>query len=74
VVDRADRGVGIRREVDSSQVSRKGHERPNETGVLVRVPVVLLSPQSARLDVGETGDIASPFGLEGHLDELGVLL
>ena len=44
------------------------------TWVLVRVTVVLLSPESTGLDVGETGDIASPLGLESHLDEFGVLL
>lgn len=48
--------------------------RPTDTGVLMRVTVVLLSPQGTGLDVGETGDIAPPLGLQSHLDEFGVLL
>lgn len=90
VINGADTAVGVGREVDPGQTSRQRDERSNElhgqsqptsvsedttyTWVLVRVTVVLLSPESTGLDVGETGDIASPLGLESHLDKLGVLL
>ena len=74
MVNGADRGIGIRWEIDSSKVSRKGDERPDKTGVLVRVTVVLLSPKGTSLNVSETGDVASPLGFESHLDKLGVLL
>lgn len=44
------------------------------TRVLMRIPIVLLPPQRAGLDVRQTGHIASPFGLDCHLEEFGVLL
>lgn len=81
VVDRADTCVGIGGEVDPGQVSRKGNERSNQARVLVRVSyrqlirvlltIMLLSPKSAGLDVRQTGNVAPPLGLQGHLDEFG---
>lgn len=44
------------------------------SGVLVGITVVLLSPKGTGLDVGQTSDVSSPFGLESHLDELRILL
>lgn len=74
VVNSADRRVGIRWEVDTSKMSGQRDEGSNKTGVLVRITVVLLSPKGTGLDVGETGNIATPRSLDRHLYELGVLL
>ena len=41
--------------------------------VLVRVPIVLLSPKRTSLDIGQARDVASTGCLESHLDEFGVL-
>lgn len=85
VVHGADAGVGVGGEVDPCQVAGEGDERADQAGVLVRVAwisacvrtvltIVLLSPKSTGLDVGQASDIASPLGLHRHLDKLGVLL
>jgi hypothetical protein len=74
VVNGADRGVGVRGEVNSSKVSRERDEGSDKTGVLVRVAIVLLSPKGTGLNVGETSNVASPLGFESHLHKLGVLL
>lgn len=42
--------------------------------VLVRVTVVLLSPEGTGLDICKTSNVSSPLSLECHLDEFGVLL
>lgn len=74
MVDGAHGGVGISREVDSSEMSGKRNEGSNKSRILVRVSVVLLPPERTRLDVGKSCNIASPLGLESHLDEFGILL
>jgi len=46
---------------------------PNEGGILVTEPVMLLTGPSARLDVIETADVLSPFCFLTNLDEFRVL-
>jgi hypothetical protein len=55
VGDRRSSRVSIGREVNSRLMSRESEKGSNETRVLVRVTVVLLSPEGARLDVVEGG-------------------
>lgn len=74
MVHRADRRIGVGGEVNPSEMSRESNEGANQARILMRVPIVLLSPQGARFDISQTCNVASPLGLDRHLHELGVLL
>jgi hypothetical protein len=74
MIHRAHRCVRISGEVYASELTRQRDKRSHETRVLVRVTVVFLPPQGAGLDISETGNVSSPFRLEGHLDEFCILL
>jgi hypothetical protein len=75
VSDRARSRVSIGREVDASLMGREGEKGADQTGVLVRVAVVLLSPEGGGLDVVKRGvgsEKVQVWGGEGRRVNLGI--
>jgi len=74
VGDGRDARVGVGREVDAGLLAREREQRADKARVLVRVAVVLLPPERARLDVVERARRRPPARLLARLDEFRVLL